>query len=79
MRKLIDEYQADRERLPKDLENLVTEGYMRELPIDPITGAKDWVPESGEDTVSRDGGEGIVDVHSNAQGTGSDGTAYSDY
>ena len=79
MRKLIDEYQADREQLPKALEDLVTAGYMREVPIDPITGARDWNEEQGEDTVARDGGQGLVDVHSNAQGTASDGTPYSEY
>jgi general secretion pathway protein G len=79
MRKLIDEYQADREQLPQGLEDLVTAGYMREVPIDPMTGDKDWAVEMGEDTVSRDGGQGVVDVRSNAQGTGSDGTPYSEY
>ena len=79
MRKLIDEYQADKEMLPKTLEDLVTAGYMRDVPIDPITGAKDWEEEQGEDTVSRDGGQGLVDVHSSAQGTASDGTPYSEY
>jgi hypothetical protein len=33
----------------------------------------------GEDTVSRDGGTGVVDVHSAAGGEGSDGIAYKDY
>lgn len=79
MRKIIDEYQADREHLPQGLEDLVTAGYMREVPIDPLTGDRDWAVEMGEDTISRDGGQGVVDVHSNAQGTGSDGTAYSEY
>ena len=79
MRKLIDEYQADREMLPKSLEDLVTAGYMRDIPIDPITGAKDWTEDQGEDTISRDGGQGLVDVHSSAQGTSSDGTPYSEY
>src|ERR1044072_5268176 len=50
MRKLIDEYQADREQLPKALDDLVTAGYMRDIPIDPLTGAKDWNEEQGEDT-----------------------------
>ncbi len=79
MRKLIDEYQADKEMLPKVLEDLVTAGYMRDVPVDPITGGKDWEEEQGEDTVSRDGGQGLVDVHSSAQGTASDGTPYSEY
>ena len=79
MRKLIDEFQADREQLPKALEDLVTAGYMRDIPVDPITGAKDWSEEQGEDTVSRDGGQGLVDVHSNSQASSSEGTPYSEY
>ena len=79
MRKLIDEYQADRAKLPQSLDDLVSAGYMREVPIDPITGDRDWVTEMGEDTVSLEGGQGMVDVHSNAQGEASDGTSYKDF
>jgi general secretion pathway protein G len=79
MRKMIDQYAADREKLPQSLDDLVTAQYMRDVPIDPITGQKDWVIDTGEDTVSRDGGTGVVDVHSAAAGEGSDGTAYKDY
>lgn len=79
MRKLLDQYEADREHLPQALDDLVTSGYMREIPIDPITGERDWNPEMGEDTTSREGGQGIVNVHSNATGEGSDGKAYSEY
>jgi len=79
MRKKIDEYAADKERLPGSLEDLATAYYIREVPIDPMTGQKDWVVDMGEDTISRDGGTGVVDVHSAAGGEGSDGTAYRDY
>jgi general secretion pathway protein G len=79
MRKLIDQYEADREHLPQSLDDLVSAGYMREIPIDPVTGEKDWTTETGEDIISHEGGQGIVNVHSNAQGQGSDGKAYSDY
>ena len=79
MRKLIDQYAADRERLPQSLDDLVSTGYMREVPIDPITVSTDWVLDMGEDTVSRDGGTGLVDVHSAAGGEGTDGVPYKDY
>ena len=79
MRKMIDQYAADKERLPQALDDLVTESYMRDVPIDPITGEKDWVVDMGEDTLSRDGGRGVVDVHSAASGEGSDGKVYKDY
>lgn len=73
MRKMIDQYAADKEKLPQSLDDLVTAGYMRDVPIDPITGQKDWIVDTGDDTVSRDGGTGVVDVHSAAGGEGSDG------
>jgi general secretion pathway protein G len=79
MRKKIDEYAADKEKLPATLDDLATAYYIREVPIDPMTGQKDWVVDMGEDTVSREGGTGVVDVHSAAGGEGSDGIAYKDY
>jgi len=79
MRKMIDQYAADREKLPTTLDDLVTAGYMHGIPVDPMTGEKDWYEEPGEDTISREGGTGMVDVHSNSAGQGSDGRAYKDY
>ena len=79
MRKLIDQYEADREQLPQALDDLVSSGYLREVPIDPITGEKDWTTETGESTVSREAQQGIINVHSNAAGEGSDGKVYSEY
>jgi general secretion pathway protein G len=78
MRKLIDQYGADKEKLPQSLDDLVP-SYIREVPIDPITGDKDWQVEMGEDPYSREGGQGIVDVHSNAAGESSDGSPYSQF
>jgi general secretion pathway protein G len=79
MRKKIDEYAADKERLPQTLDDLATAFYIREVPIDPMTGQKDWTVEMGEDTISREAGQGVVDVHSSAGGEGTDGVAYKDY
>jgi general secretion pathway protein G len=79
MRKKIDEYAADKEKLPQSLDDLASAFYIREVPIDPMTGQKDWVVDMGEDTLSRDGGSGVVDVHSAAGGEGTDGVAYKDY
>src|SRR5215831_8946373 len=33
MRKLIDQYAADKGKLPQSLDELVTSGYMREVPV----------------------------------------------
>ncbi len=79
MRKMIDQYAADKEKLPQSLDDLVTGKYMHDVPIDPITQEKDWVLDMDDDTISRDGGTGVVDVHSAAAGESSDGTAYKDF
>src|SRR5207247_4248476 len=42
LRSLLDQYAADKQKLPQSLDDLVTGGYLRELPKDPITGQADW-------------------------------------
>src|SRR5438309_11315759 len=42
IRSLIDQYAADKGKLPQSLDDLVSSGYMREVPTDPITEQKDW-------------------------------------
>ena len=79
MRKAIDQYTADKEELPQSLDDLVSMGYIREVPVDPITSDTDWKIDIAEDTISRQGGQGMVDVHSAAPGEGLDGIPYSDY
>jgi len=81
MRDIIDKFAADKEELPQTLDDLVAAGYMHDVPVDPMTGEADWVPQIGDDLLSRDGSakQGIVDVHSKAEGVGSDGKAYSEY
>jgi general secretion pathway protein G len=79
MRKMLDQFAADKERLPSSLDELVSANYLREVPIDPITEQADWNLEMAEDEISISGGQGIIDVHSNAPGEGSDGKPYSEY
>ncbi len=79
MRSMLDQYAADKGKLPQSLEDLVTDGYMRELPVDPITGEKDWTTVTGEDPNSNDGEQGVVDLHSASSDTSSDGTPYSEW
>jgi general secretion pathway protein G len=79
MRTLIDQFAADKGRLPQSLDELVSEGYMREVPVDPITGQKDWAPTMGEDPNSTDGGSGLTDVHSASAEQSSEGTSYSEW
>src|SRR5712691_853419 len=61
MRSLIDQYAADKGKLPQQLEDLVSAGYMREIPEDPITDKKDWNVTTGDDPYSSEGGSGITD------------------
>jgi general secretion pathway protein G len=79
MRTLIDQYAADKGKLPQSLDELVSAGYMREVPTDPFTDNKDWTPTTGEDPNSSGGEQGLVDVHSTSPEVGSDGKPYSEY
>jgi general secretion pathway protein G len=79
MRKMIDQYAADKGKLPQSLDELVSGHYLREIPEDPITYEKEWDVVAGEDPYSSDGGSGITDVHSRATETGTDGRPYSEW
>lgn len=81
MRDAIDQYDADKGRYPSGLDSLVSEGYMRKVPIDPVTQSSDsWVTVAAEpDPNSPSGEAGIYDIKSGAQGTALDGTSYSDW
>jgi general secretion pathway protein G len=79
MRKMIDQYAADKGKLPQSLQDLKSAGYIHEVPIDPFTEQADWYEEPGEDPGSTSGEQGLVNVRSNAEGTGSDGTPYKEW
>ena len=79
MRSLLDQFAADKGRLPQSLDELVSEGYMREIPIDPFTGQKDWALTTGEDPNSSDGAQGVTDIHSASADTSTEGNAYSEW
>jgi len=79
MRSLLDQYAADKQKLPQSLDDLVSAGYMRELPVDPITGQKDWTVTTGEDVNSSSSEQGVTNVHSASPDTSSEGTPYSEW
>ncbi len=79
MRRSIDQYAADKGKLPQSIDDLVSEKYLREKPIDPITDKSDWTAITGEDTNSSEGGQGLKDVKSSADGEDSTGKNYQDY
>lgn len=76
MRTLIGQYAADKGSLPKSLDQLVSAGYLREIPEDPFTGQRDWVVVVGHDPNLSKGGEGIMDVHSASPATSRERTPY---
>jgi len=81
MRNTIDEYTFDKQKAPQSLQDLVTEGYLRAIPKDPITGATDtWkltMEEAGQAVNTNE--PGIFDVHSGSPLKSLDGTAYADW
>ena len=79
MRSLIDQFAADKGRLPQSLEEIASEGYMREVPTDPFTGQKDWAITTGEDPNSLQGEQGLTDVHSSSAEISTEGTPYSEW
>jgi general secretion pathway protein G len=78
MRTAIDSYTVDKEKAPQALDDLVQAGYLKSVPIDPITGRNDtWI--TGQSDTLTDINEtqgGLDDVHSGAQSLASDGTSY---
>lgn len=81
MRDAIDQFYADKNAYPESLDALVTEGYLRQLPVDPFTGsAATWVPVLAEpDPNNPTADPGIYDVKSGATGAALDGTNYADW
>lgn len=79
MRRAIDQYTADKQKLPQSIDDLVKEKYLREIPIDPILEKDEWDPKMGEDTSSPDAESGLVDVKSLAEGQDSNGVDYKKY
>src|SRR6202049_943505 len=81
LRTVIDEYTYDKQKAPQTLQDLVSDGYLRQIPIDPITGNADsWrlIMEDASNTVNQTQ-PGIFDVRSGAEGTSLEGTPYSEW
>jgi general secretion pathway protein G len=81
MRDAIDQYYADKNKYPASLDVLVSDGYMRKIPEDPMTKSTDtWQTVPAEPDPSNPSAEpGIYDVKSGAPGTALDGRAFSDF
>ncbi len=94
LREVIDQFYADQGSYPGDLEELVNEGYLRDVPIDPITGEADWITVSEDELIDPDdpdafsafeddfldgGGPGIIDVYSASEDLSLEGEAYAEW
>ena len=81
MRDAIDQYYADKQKYPQSLPDLVAEGYLREIPKDPITDSRDtWTTVPAEPDPNNPAAEpGVYDVKSGSEGTSMEGTKYSEW
>ena len=81
MRDAIDSYTMDKNKAPQSLDDLVQSGYLKTIPIDPMTESRDtWVTSSDDSYSDVDQTDtGINDVHSGSDATGSDGQPYSSW
>jgi general secretion pathway protein G len=67
IRDAIDNYTLDKQAAPQSVDDLQQAGYIRAVPTDPMTNAKDWVPQFDSVVLSPDQTTtGMVDVHSNS-------------
>jgi general secretion pathway protein G len=81
LREVIDEYTYDKKKAPQSLDDLVTAGYLREIPMDPITNSNQtWkvIMEDALQSVDQTD-PGIFDVKSGSDKSGLDGTPYADW
>jgi general secretion pathway protein G len=80
MRSVIDNFTYDKSRAPQSLQDLVTEGYLRQVPVDPMTGEADWVVVMEDSVTSVNQMEpGIFDVHSKSEKKSLEGSPYNEW
>lgn len=78
LRSVISQYTLDKQKAPQSLDDLVTAGYLRQIPTDPMTHQTNWEVVQEDVMMAVDQQEpGITDVHSASNATASDGSAYS--
>ena len=81
MRSAIDSYTVDKEQAPQSLDDLVQSGYLKTIPVDPMTTKADtWITSQSDvlTSITQTQG-GINDVHSGAQGLATDGSTYNNW
>ena len=81
MRTVIDNFTYDKQKAPQSLQELVSEGYLRDVPTDPMTGSnQSWkvIMEDATQSVNQDQ-PGIFDVRSGSDKVGLNGTPYAEW
>lgn len=81
MRQVIDEYTYDKQKAPQSLQDIVQQGYLRSIPVDPMTGSdSSWriIMEDAMNSTSQNE-PGIYDVRSGSEGKSLEGTPYSEW
>jgi general secretion pathway protein G len=80
LRTVIDEFTYDKAKAPQSLDDLVREGYLRQVPTDPVTGQNDWqtVMEDSVSSVNQTE-PGIFDVRSRSDKKSLEGTPYNEW
>ena len=81
IRNMIDEYTIDKQKAPDSLEDLVSEGYLRQIPQDPMTNSNQTWKTVMEQTAvgGANASPGLFDVHSGSEKKALDGTNYADW
>jgi general secretion pathway protein G len=81
LRGAIDQYTMDKGKAPQNFDDMVQAGYLREVPVDPMTHSREtWVPDTSSDYFDLNQTDpGMTDVHSGSTENGSDGQPYSSW
>jgi general secretion pathway protein G len=80
MRDAIDNFTLDKQAAPQSVEDLQQAGYLREVPVDPMTQAKDWVAQFDSVVLSPEqSSTGMTNVHSNSNKVSTLGTPYNEW
>ncbi len=80
LRTVIDEFTYDKAKAPQSLQDLVQEGYLRQVPVDPMTGEADWTTIQEDAVTSVNQTEpGIFDIRSKSDKKSLEGTPYNEW
>ena len=80
LRQVISQYTLDKQKAPQSLDDVISAGYLKVVPTDPMTNEANWTTDQEDSLMAVDQQEpGIVDVHSSSNQIASDGTAYSSW